>query len=203
MLQRKLIAGAIVFALAIGSAVPVVAQQEGEPSAADMEKMMAEYAKFYTPGDHHKHMAKMVGSWDVAGKFWMGPGEPMMSTGTAVFKSMYNGLYITQDYTSEMMGREFVGHGVMAYDIFAEKHASTWIDNLSSGIYKSEGTCAADGKSMTSTGTFDDPMSGVKGKKVKEVVTVISDDSFTFAMFNVMPDGTDEKSMELTYTRKK
>jgi len=200
---RKLLVGSVICCLAL--IMPLAAQEgagEGE-GAPDMEAKMAEYAKYHTPGEHHKHMQEMIGDWDVVGKFWMGPGEPMMSTGTAKFTSLYGGLYVKQEYKSAMMGMPLEGTGLMGYDLFNDQHWAIWYDNMSSGIYKSTGTCDAEDMVMTSTGMMDDPMTGRKDVKVKETVKTIDDDTFVFTMYEVGEDGTETKTMEMTYTRKK
>ena len=201
MIIRKLLSGAVIACVMLAFAMPIVAQ-EGE-GGADMESMMAEWAKYMTPGEHHKHMAKMVGEWDVASKMWMGPGEPMETKGTATFTSEFGGLYIRHHYKSEFMGQSFEGQGLMGYDIYAGEHVSTWHDNMSSGIYMSRGTCNAEDKTMTSMGTMDDPMTGRKDVHFKEVIKTIDDDHFVFSMYELGDDGSETKTMEMTYTRKK
>lgn len=203
MNTRKLLTALMTTALLLVTGLPAMAQDKEEKGDPGMEAMMAEFAKYSIPGDHHKPLTAMVGTWDVVGKFWMGPGEPMEATGVATFRSEFGGLYVFQEYSSEMFGKPFHGLGISGYDIFNGKHVEVWMDDMSSTLHHSEGTCTKDHKTITTTGMMDDPMTGEKGKKVKSVTEFVDDDKFVYSMYDVVDDGPDVKTMELTYTRRK
>ena len=42
----------------------------------DPQAMMEAYAKLATPGEQHKQLASLAGSWTTKTKEWMEPGKP-------------------------------------------------------------------------------------------------------------------------------
>ena len=46
------------------------------------------------------------------------------------------------------------------YDNHTRKYVSTWMDSMSTGIMVFEGTAGADGKTITQTADYDDPVQG-------------------------------------------
>jgi len=63
--------------LTLGSGL---AAQEA-PSTQQMTEIMTKYA---TPGEHHRHLESMIGTWTTRSTFWTAPGAPQLeSTGKA------------------------------------------------------------------------------------------------------------------------
>ena len=195
---RMLIAVGCVAMLAGAALAKKKEEKKKEPAPDPMAVAMAKYA---TPGPQHKMLASTVGSWSVAGKFWMDPSKPPMeSNGTAEVKPMGD-LWVTQDFKGEFMGKPFMGHGVDGYDLTKNKYVGTWVDSMGSFIMSSEGTADATGKVITCTANDFDPMSGKTGT-VREVTKFDSDKQHTMTMYKTGPDGKEMKMMELVYTRK-
>jgi len=196
----------VVAALVVTSALvlPVAAQQEGAPPAdPQMQAMMQAMEKYGTPGPEHQLLLEGVGTWDVASKMWMDPAAPPMeSKGVSTQRAILGGRYVQYDFEGDMMGMPFSGFGVSGYDRFNQKYVSLWLDTMGTGFYLTEGTCDAAGKVCTETGVWDDCMTGKKAK-VKNVFNHIDKDHFTMEMFMVQPDGSELKTMELAYTRRK
>ena len=85
-----------------------MAKKEGK---MDMQEMMEVYKKVGTPGDHHKLLAKLVGSWTTKTRSWMEPDKPPMeTTGMCEQKMLLGGRYLQQKYTGDMMGEPFTGY---------------------------------------------------------------------------------------------
>ena len=85
-------------------AVPALAKDK-EPVQMDMQAMMDTYKKLATPGEPHKQLASLAGSWTTKTKSWMEPGKPPMeSTGSCEEKILLDGRYLQQECTGEMMG---------------------------------------------------------------------------------------------------
>lgn len=217
MLQCKLclVGSAAILATVVGLSLPAVGQPDkkapagaapkagspmGQPSPDDMMKMMAQAA---APDDHHKQMAKLVGEWDAASKFWMDPSQPAQeSKGTAVYKSILDGRYIEGDYTSEMMGMPFQGKMTWAFNKESGKYESTWIDNFGTGIaFSDDGAYDASTKTYTSNVSMWDSMSHQKMSS-RETISVVDDNKHVMAMYGPGMDGKEMKMMEITYTRK-
>jgi hypothetical protein len=180
-----------------------IAQDAAKPSA-EQQAMMEKMAKAATPGSQHAMLAKMAGDWDCVVRYQMDPSQPMQEEKTsATITSLMDGRYIQEVATGQMMGQPFNGMGIYGYDNVAGRYVSTWIDNMGTGIMKSEGTVDAGGKVIRWTGTMSDPVTG-KVSKEHMVTTIADDDHHTFEMFGVPPGGKKEaKMMTIEYSRKK
>ena len=110
----------------------------------DMQAMMEVYKKVGTPGEPHKLLAKLEGSWTTKSKGWEGGKPAMESTGTCEQKVILNGHYLRQEYTGDMMGAPFTGINLLGYNNHTKKFESIWIDSMSTAIYFFVGKGSAD-----------------------------------------------------------
>jgi len=116
----------------------------------DMQKMMEIHQKVGTPAEPHKLLAKLEGSWTTRSKGWVEPDKPPMeSFGVCEQKMILGGRYLQQIYTGDMMGTPYTGISIMGYNNHTKKFESTWVDTMSTGIYKFEGTAGRGGKVIT------------------------------------------------------
>ena len=166
---------------------------------AAMEAMM----KAATPGEAHKKLGGMVGTFNTEVKMWMAPGAPPTG-GTGVSENTWalDGRFVEQHFDGNFMGMPFHGIGYTGYDNIKKHYVGAWMDNMTTSMMVSSGTAEADGKSITFLSTMDDPMTG-KSSPVKEKVTVVDDDHHTLEMWMAGPDGKMFKTMEINYSRKK
>lgn len=166
----------------------------------DMQEMMEIYKKMGTPGEPHKLLAKLEGSWTTRSKGWEGGKQVMESIGTCEQKLVLDGHYLQQVYTGEMMGAPFTGINILGYNNHTKMYESVWIDSMNTAMYYFVGKGSADGKTITQECSYDDP---IKGPAVWRSVTSIKDDNtLEFEMFITPKGGTREKMMEMTVSRK-
>jgi hypothetical protein len=146
------------------------------------------------PGDEHKMLTKLVGTWDASMKI-EGAGE---SKGTMVYKSEFGGLFVSSTFEGDFGGMKFTGKGLDGYDTAKKKFVGTWIDSMSPGIMLMEGTYDKEKKTLTMTGET----TGMDGKptKMKMVSEMKDDDNIVSSAY--MGDGKDPMFV-ITYKRKK
>jgi hypothetical protein len=165
--------------------------------------MMDAMMKAGIPGDAHKKLDGMVGSWDTKITMWMMPGmDPMTSAGTSTNQWVMGGRYLEQRYKGDFMGMPFEGVGYSGYDNVKKQYWGTWMDNMSTSMMTSTGGPSADGKSWEFTATMSDPMTG-KDSTAKEKITITDADHHTMEMWVAGPDGKMFRNMEIQYSRKK
>jgi hypothetical protein len=165
-----------------------------------MQAMMEIYRKMGTPGEPHTRLAKLEGSWITKTRSWEGDKQVMESSGTCEQKLILGGHYLQQEYTGDMMGAPFAGINLLGYNNYTKKYESIWIDSMSTAVYYFVGTASKDGKTVTQTCSYDDP---IRGPAVWRSVTKFKDDNTQeFEMFITPKGGTEEKMMEMTMTRK-
>ena len=188
---------------AVFAASAVMADDPPKMTAAQ-QAMMEKMAKAATPGPRHEAMQKWVGDWELTVKYQMDPSQPWQeSKSTATITSLLDGRYVQEISNGEMMGQPFMGIGLYGFDNVIGKYVSTWIDNMGTGIMKSEGTADASGKVIMWTGSMSDPITG-KPAKARMVSTMLDDDHHTFEMYSVPPGAKkDMKTMTIDYSRKK
>lgn len=166
-----------------------------------MEKAWKEYA---TPTEPHKRMASETGTWNEDLTFWMSPEDknPQKYTATAEIKMILGGRYQEQKHTGKVMGMDFEGISVVAYNNASGEYTSTWIDNMATGLMVGTGKFDEATKSTTFLGEMTDPLTK-KSKKTKQIVTIIDNDTQKMESFDTSPDGNEFKSMEILMKRKK
>jgi hypothetical protein len=184
----------------------------GQMSKADMDKMMAQMMELAKPGENHKLLADLAGSWSYTVKMWMDPNpnaKPQESKGTCVRKAIFGGRYFQVDVGGkmEMPGpdgkpkeMEFKGTSIEGYDNVKKKFLATWCDNMGTGIMLSEGTYDPATKTFTYTGEIE-MIPGMK-QKIRETVKVVDKDHHMFEWYEDR-GGKEAKTMEISYTRKK
>jgi hypothetical protein len=175
------------------------AKEAGTPDMAEMMKKMEALA---APGPEHQKIASLAGEWETEARCYMtGPDTPTVTKGTCKGKMILGGRFLQEEFEGDMMGKKFHGSGLLGYDKFNQKYIDTWIDDMGTGIFVTEGNFDASGKVLTLNGKMDDPMTGEKGKEMRLVTRILSPDKHTFEMHDVAL-GDKGKMMEITYTRK-
>ena len=194
-----------VLVLLLGTMTASGQQAGAQPDAkTQMEQQMKEYMeKYAAPGEHHKHLEMMVGSWTTQARFWPAPGAPVMeSTGTAEHKMALGGGFLLTSYQGEFGGTPFEGMGTAAYDRYLGKYVETWIDSMGTMVLVSEGSGDGTGKVRTVTAKFVDPMTQ-KPTTMRSVYRIVDADHHKLEMYSQTPGQEEFKIGEIAYTRKK
>ncbi len=172
--------------------------------------MMAQMMKLAQPGEQHKLLADLDGTWTYTVKLWMVPGAPPDESGrgTAVRASMMGGRYFTMNVSGKMQmpgadGKmsdvDYQGMSIDAYDNVKQKYLSAWIDNMGTSILLSEGAYDAATKSFTYH--IDEEMVPGKITKAREVLKVLDKDHLRMEWYEIQA-GKDVETMEINYSRK-
>mgnify|MGYP002623582585 CR=1 FL=1 len=162
-------------------------------SAQDMPEMPQ-------PGPQHAKLAQTAGTWDAAMEMTGPDGQPMTSKGVSVVTVALGGFWIVDDFTAELMGMKFVGHGMNGYDPIKGKYVSIWTDSMSPFPMIMEGDYDESGKVLTMTGMGI----GHDGQPAKHRLVTIHKDANTnlFEMYVADADGEETKTMTITYKRR-
>jgi hypothetical protein len=179
----------------------VMAKDKKAEKSTDPKAMMEVYTKLAAPGEQHKQLANLAGSWTTKTKEWMEPNKPPVeSTGSAEMKILLDGRFLQQELTGQMMGQPFSGMEITAYDNLLKRYVTTWMSTMGTGIFMMEGTASADGKTVTLKGQHAEP--GGWYMKHRAIWKIVDSNTQTFDMYGAHHGGKEWKMMEMTYTRK-
>jgi hypothetical protein len=171
---------------------------------ADKEKAMMEaWQKASTPGESHKKLDALVGTFDARVRSMVDPSKPPEdSVGTSVNSWVLGGRYVEQQYEGAFMGEPFNGIGFTGYDNVQKKYVSVWMDTAGTGMMWMTAAPDKSGKAMAGSARIWDPVIG-KPITVESTTIITDDDHHTFEMWGKAPNGKTTKLMEIHYTRKK
>ena len=197
----KNLLSSFVGACALASSFAAFACNSAPQAQMSEAEMMAKWTEYATPGEAHKVLDYKVGRWNLKVRMYMAPdAPPSESTGTSVMKWIMDGRYMQDETTGSANGMPFSGHGIAGYDNLTKRYVSVWIDNMGTGVLRSEGTYDAKHKTFTFTSQQPDFAAG-EYTEVRTVDEKIDDDHFVVRVFGPDPSGKEFKSMELEYTR--
>ena len=78
-----------------------MAKEDKSSHRTDPQAMMDMYKKVATPGEPHKQLASLAGSWATKTKSWVDPNKaPMESTGACEQKMLLGGRFLQDDGTT-------------------------------------------------------------------------------------------------------
>ena len=168
-----------------------------------MDEKMAAAMKLMQPGEAHRKLDALTGTFKAKTTMWMSADAPaQISEGTSETKWILDGRFVQQTFKSEFMGRPFEGMGITGYDNVAKEYNSIWLDSMATGIMK--GTAQYDGATQTfaEAGTFSCPLTNKKDFKYKSVIKIVDADHYTYEMWHAdMKTGKNYKAMDITYSR--
>ncbi len=196
--------GVVVIGALAGSLGIAVAQQGDKPKEMTPQERaaMEAWMKVATPGEGHKVLEPMVGTWDVQMTMWQAPGAPaQVSKGVSEDTWVLGGRFVRESVHSEFNGMPFEGLGYTGYDNFKKQYVGSWMDTMGTMMMTMTGSADASGKVITATSTMDDVMSGKK-ITVRQVTRIVDANKHVFEMFGPDPTGNEFKMMEAVYTRK-
>jgi hypothetical protein len=168
--------------------------KDKKPAAVDMDSWM----KLAAPGEHHKKLDVLAGTWNLSIKYPQEDGGE--SKGTAEFKWAMDGRFLVETSRSDMGGMTFEWMGWHGYDNQKKQYVSAWVDNFGTGIDTMIGQYDDGKKTLTYTGEVDDPATGGK-QMVKWIMTLETKNKFTTRMIEGVGNGKEKTVMEITATR--
>jgi Protein of unknown function (DUF1579) len=148
-----------------------------------------------------ENFKKLVGMWDGSNRLTMSPEDPVRDSESAACVGLEaNEKFLKINYEWSFDGKPH--EGLMIYGFGKEsKITSVWIDSF----HQSDGF-------MNCVGSIEGDKISVKANYVQPEysdwawrtnVEFISEDSFTFTMFNIEPDGTEHVAVESEFERRK
>jgi hypothetical protein len=196
--RLTVVSAAIAFAAVLGA-------QETAPKAAssgDKTRLEA-WQKASTPGEPHKKLDALVGTFDTRVRSWIDPSKPPEdSAGTSVNSWVLGGRYVEQQFEGTMMGEPFTGIGYTGYDNVQKKYVSVWLDTSGTGMIYLIGSPDASGKTIAGRATMWDPVYA-KPFPVESKLVITDNDHHSFELVGKAPNGRMSKLVEIQYTRKK
>jgi len=163
----------------------------------------ADFIAMAAPGREHARLEPFVGTFRSQVKMWMGPGEPMVTTGTMTNTLVLGQRFLSQVYQGDESGGpfpSFEGRGFWGFNKAAGRYEGFWIDTATTMMQHETGTVDAAGKRWVMEGEMLDPRGGAMTKRT--VITLDDDDHHRLEMFFVK-DGIETRSMEIRYQRVK
>ncbi len=163
----------------------------------------SDFAAMAAPAAEHAMLEPFVGEFSAEVRMWMGPGEPMVSTGTMTNSWELGGRFLRQSYQgdpSEGPFPDFEGRGFFGYNTVDRRWEGFWIDTASTIMQFEQGEVDAAGKMWTMRGSMTNPRDGQPVAK-RSVITLVDDDHHSMEMFFETPEG-EAKGMAIDYARK-
>jgi len=170
-----LVAG-VAFAAA-GQDEPTSVAEEADASPADAgeEPAIDPLTQLSEPGDHHEHLDRLAGDWDLTIRVWTSiDGEPIESVGTAEARWILDRRFLWTIYRAELFGQPFEAWSIVGYDNQANQYVGTWRDTQGTYTLVYRGKCkqppppedgtevepVAEGTYREMTTKITDPVSG-------------------------------------------
>ena len=154
------------------------------------------------PGAEHQRLHDFVGTWKATVTMWMGPGEPMVSTGTMVNTMELDGRYLREEYKGDPNDGPFpafMGKGYWGFNDARGVYEGFWIDNASNQMGVERGDFDPGTKSWEMKG--ETVMPGMGAAEKRSVITLVSKNEHTMEMYFTGPDGHEVRCMHIKYVR--
>lgn len=155
------------------------------------------------PTGAHERLKPFEGTFHAEVKIWMGPGEPMTSTGTMTSTLDLGSRFLQQRYVGDPSDgpfSNFEGRGYWGFNTTTNKYEGFWIDTASTVMQTDTGDVDESGTVWTMTGSTPGEKPGTTMTK-RSVITLKDNDHHSIEMYFEGPQGGEVKAMEIQYTR--
>jgi hypothetical protein len=131
--MTRIAIGGLCMALLAGAAAPRAQEPAQRPAS----------------GAEHAWLGQLAGEWEAVTEAVVAPGQPpLQSKGTESIRRLGDS-WVVSEVESSFMDMPFSAVFTLGYDPEAKKFVGTWVDSLSSYLWRYEGTLDAEGKTLT------------------------------------------------------
>jgi hypothetical protein len=195
-------AGALLAAAPAPPAASSVTQTNRPARESNPEAEIETLVRHAMPGEPHRLLDRLIGSWDTLTRYWPKPGvEAVESRGTGARRWILDGRFVLEELDGGNLALAFRGLGLFGFDAFAEKYTSAWVDTMNTSILTNLGAYNKTNDAVHFTGQYKDPWSGL-AKAERGVLRFVGKDQHVLDIYVTEPSGPERKMLEITYTRR-
>jgi hypothetical protein len=160
-----------------------------------------EWAKLATVNEHHQRLQSLVGKWNLAITVAAAPEGGTPPSGTAEYKAILGGRFVTEEVKCDLGGMPFEWFGIYGYDNMKQKYTATWADTLGTSMETAVGECDPAGKVVSFIG--ESPETPTYTMKFRWIMDFSEPEHVAVRMFEIGADGSETPQMSMKMTRAK
>jgi hypothetical protein len=155
------------------------------------------------PGEHHKWLEQLIGTWTFESNMSMEGMPPIKSTGTDTVRSL-DGRWVLCELKSEMPGMGTMSAMLtLGHNPETGKYQGTWVDSVTDHMWVYVGTLDSTRKILTLEAEGPNMMDPTKGNtKYRDVIEFKSADHRTLTS-SALVDGKWQQFMTADYRKRK
>ncbi len=155
------------------------------------------------PQKEHEWLRQLVGEWETNSEAVLEAGKPPLKCqGTESVRS-FGEFWVASEIKNSLAGNPMGGLLTIGYDPEKRKYVGTWIDTMTSHLWKYEGTVDARGKILTLEAEGPNPTMPGKRARYRDVTEFKSRDHKVLTSSMQLADGTWVPFMTMHCRRKK
>jgi hypothetical protein len=161
-----------------------------------------EIAKMGAPGPEHEKLRALFGNETWFFRLELEGGNTDAKLGTAVYKSILGGRFVTEEVKLPFGGITFEWFGIYGYDKRKKKYTAVWVDNFDTTTESGEGDIDSTGKIITFKGEHLDPRTG-KPAAFKWRIERLDDTTLSITMYESDAAGKEKLALCVKGTKTK
>jgi hypothetical protein len=148
-----------------------------------------EAPQFPEPVKEHEWLKQFVGKWESESEVMMGPDQPAIKSKGSATARMLGGFWVVVELTGEMGGVTMHGLQTIGYDPEKSKYFGTWVDSMTSYLWRYLGSVDESGKILTLEADGPSFMTAGKTAKFRDAYEFKSKDHVVFTSSMQTEDG--------------
>jgi hypothetical protein len=146
--------------------------------------------KFPTAQKEHRWLEQFVGQWQTESEAKMGPDQPAMKCTGTMSSRMLGDFWVVSELVGEMPGMTVTCVQTIGYDPGKKKYVGSWVDSVTSHMWKYEGAVDDSGKALTLEAEGPNFMADGKLTMFRDAYTFKSQDHIITTSSMQSEDGT-------------
>ena len=154
------------------------------------------------PQKEHEWLQRLTGEWEAEARCFMDPnGPPSVNTGIERVRAL-GGFWIISEVESDSAENPYANLSTTGFDPTKGKYISTWIDTMTSYLWKSEGTLNEAGTILTMEAEGICPLNPGRLTRTRDVTELKGADLKVMTSSMLGEDGNWNVGMVVTARRK-
>jgi Protein of unknown function (DUF1579) len=180
---------------------PKQTEAEKQKKQEQKQKQMDAWLAMSKPGEFHRHLQDLQGTWDATIEYWADPAAPSVKAkGTSQSKLLMEGRYLQQELQTELMGQPYTVFLMLGYDNLAKQYWGIWLDNLTTALTTMKGAYEEPRK-LVLKGEYEDVTSGAV-RRTRGVIELPENGRYSFKLYEIYPTGEERMSLIIQFTRR-